>query len=141
MPADKDRNEPKPNPILAAALSVLMCVAPRALTDPEQALRDLVPRLRFLVVAKLEKPTIAQLEALRAFDKASSLVQIRKAIQAHDLCFGPFPGELAERGLMPELARHGLSASLRELTAEERATQLESVDNPPPYFRGSDEQV
>jgi hypothetical protein len=122
-------NNQKPNPILATALGMIEGVAPGALDDPEKALRDLAPGLRFLVVERVEKPTMPQLEALRAFDKASSLVQIRKAVQAGQLQFGPFPGELAERTLMPELIRQGLSVSLRELTAAERAQHLACLED------------
>src|SRR5262245_43193656 len=124
MPRDKEPNDADSNPILFAALRLLENAAPHALSDPEGALRDLIPRLRFLVVAQVEKPTIAQLEAVRALDKGKSLVQVRKALQAGALSFGPFPGELAERALIPKLTRHGLSASLRELTPEEKAKQL-----------------
>jgi hypothetical protein len=122
-------NDPTPNPILATALGMIESVAPGALDDPEKALRALVPQLRFLVVERVERPTIPQLEALRAFDAASSLVQIRKAIQASELKFGPFPGELAERAFLPELVRQGLSVSLRELTAEEKDQHLAGLDD------------
>ncbi len=141
MPHDENEKGSNPNPILSAAFGLFEGIAPGALDDPENALRDLLPRLRFLVVARVEKPTIAQLEVLRAFDKASSLVQIRKAIQANELRFGPFPGELAERALMPELLRHGLSVSLREMTGEEKAKQLESVGKLPPYFSNPNERA
>src|SRR5688572_12105365 len=59
----------------------------------------LVPRLRFLVVARVEKPTLPQLEALRAYHRGSNLIQIQKALQAEDLQFGPFVGELAEHAM------------------------------------------
>jgi hypothetical protein len=113
-----------PNPILATALGMIEGVAPGALDDPEKALRDLVPRLRFLVVERVEKPTIPQLEALRAFDSSSSLVQIRKALLAGELRFGPFPGDLAERAMMPQLVQLGLPVSLRELTEAEKTQHL-----------------
>lgn len=112
-----------PNPILATALGMMEGIAPGALDDPEKALRDLVPRLRFLVVKRVENPTISQLEALRSFDSSSSLVQIRKALQVGELRFGPFPGDLAERGMIPQLTQLGLSVSLRELTEAEKAEQ------------------
>ena len=80
-----------PNPILATAMGMLEGVAPGALSDPEKALRDLLPRLRFLVVARVEKPTIPQLEAVRSFDSASSLVQIRKALRPVSFALGLFP--------------------------------------------------
>lgn len=118
-----------PNPILAAALGMIESVAPGALDDPETALRALVPQLRFLVVGRVEKPTIPQLEALRSFDSGSSLVQIRKAVQAGELRFGPFPCDLAERALMPQLVELGLSVELRELTETEKAQHLGCVDD------------
>ena len=140
MSDDKHPDEEKPNPLLSMAFGLFDAVVPGALKDPERALRELVPKLRFLVVASVAKPTLAQLEAIRTLDASKSLVQIRKAIQAGDLTFGPFPGDHAEGGLNPLLAHSGLSVTLRELTAEERARQSESLDNPPPYFRNSDEQ-
>jgi len=82
---DKEQN---PHPILSTALGIIERIAPGALDDPAKALRDLVPGLRFLVVERIEKPTVPQLEALRVFDKASSLVQIRKAVQAGGLHYG-----------------------------------------------------
>ena len=118
-----------PNPILATALGMMECIAPGGLDDPEKALRDLVPRLRFLVVLPVEKPTIPQLEALRAFDGGSSLVQIRKALQAGELRFGPFPRDLAEQAMMPQLVQLGLPVSLRELTQAEKTQHLGCVDD------------
>jgi hypothetical protein len=118
-----------PNPILATTLAMMEGIAPGGLDDPEKALRDLVPRLRFLVVERVEKPTIPQLEALRPFDSGSSLVQIRKALQAGELRFGPFPGDLAEQAMIPQLIRQGLSVSLRELTEAEKAQHFGCVDD------------
>src|SRR5262245_50609012 len=60
MPDDKNRNETDSNPILSLAMRLFERIAPGRLSDPEGALRDLVPRLRFLVVAQVEKPTVAQ---------------------------------------------------------------------------------
>jgi hypothetical protein len=118
-PPDKN----PPNPILETALGILEGFAPGFLNDPEKAWRDLLPRLRFLVVAPVEKPTLPQLEAIRALDSASNLVQVRKALQAGNLQFGPYPGDMAERALLPRLAQLGLSVSLRELTEAEKAQQ------------------
>jgi hypothetical protein len=112
-----------PNPILAATLGMMESVAPGAFDDPEAALRDLTSRLRYLVIERIEKPTIAQLEALRAFDAGSNLAQIRKAVQAGQLHLGPFLGELAETVMIPQLVQQGLSVSLRELTEAEKAQQ------------------
>ena len=116
-----------PNPILATALGMIEGVASGALDDPEKALRDLVPRLRFLVVEGVENPTIPQLEALRAFESSSSLVEIRKALQAGKLRFGPFPGDWAERAIMPRLVQLGLPVLLRALTKAEKAEHLGGV--------------
>lgn len=118
-----------PNPILATAMGMMESIAPGGLVDPEKALRDLVPRLRFLVVQRVEKPTIPQLEALRDFDSSSSLVQIRKALQAGELRFGPFPVDLAERAMIPHLVQLGLPVSLRELTEAEKSQHLGCVDD------------
>ena len=99
-------------------------MAPGGLDDPEEALRELVPRLRFLVVEPVEKPTIPQLEALREFDSESSLIQLRKALQAGGLRFGPFTSDLAERALIPPLIEAGLAVSLQALTEAEQAQHL-----------------
>lgn len=122
-------DEDPPNPILATALGMIEGVVPGALDDPEKALRDVVPRLRFLVVAPVEKPTLPQLQALGAFDDSSSLVELRKALQAGELRFGPFPGDLAERAMMPELVELGLPVSLRELTEAEKTQHFGGVDD------------
>jgi hypothetical protein len=118
-----------PNPILATALAMMESIAPGGLDDPKKALRDLVPRLRFLVVERVENPTSPQLEALHTFDSGSSLVQIRKALKAGELRFGPFPGDLAEQAMIPQLLQQGLSVSLRELTEAEKAQHLGCVDD------------
>jgi hypothetical protein len=118
-----------PNPLLATALGIIEGLAPGALSDPEKALRDLVPRLRFLVVERVERPTLPQLEALRVFDSASSLVQIRKRLQTGELCFGPLAGDLAEQAMIPRLVQQGLSVSLRELTEAEKAQHLGCEDH------------
>jgi hypothetical protein len=122
-------DETPPNPILETAMRMMERIAPGGLDDPEKAWRDLVPRLRFLIVEQVEKPTIAQLEALRAFNSGSSLVQIRKALQAGELRFGPFPGDLAEQALIPQLVQLGLSVSLQELTQAEKTQHFGSVDD------------
>ena len=124
-PADKTPQ----NPILAAALGMMESIAPGGLADPEKALRALVPRLRFLVVQRVEKPTIPQLQALRAFDDSSSLVQIRKALQVGELRLGPFPGDFAERAMIPHLVQLGLPVSLRELTEAEKSQHLGCADD------------
>jgi hypothetical protein len=122
-----DEQQPS-NSLLATALGMIEGVAPGALDDPEAALRDLVPQLRFLAVARIDKPSIQQVRALQAFDAASSLVQLRKAIQERELEFGPFPEPAAEQVLVPELREQGLSVSLRELTAAEKAPYLDCLD-------------
>lgn len=113
-----------PNPILALVLGMMKSIAPGGLGNPEKAWRDLIPRLRFLVVQRVEKPTVPQLRALYAFDRSASLVQIRKALQAGELRFGPFLGDLAERTMIPRLVEAGLSVSLRELTEAEKTQHL-----------------
>jgi hypothetical protein len=122
-------------------MQLFEAVAPGSLDDTEQAWRDLVPGLRFLVIARVQSPTTKQLEALRRFSEfeRSNLLQIRKALQRSDLRFGPFPRDMAERALVPHLAQDGFTVSLQELTAEEKAKQLEFLDDPPAYFRRSDE--
>jgi len=132
MSAAEGKNKSKP--ILSAAFALFGKVAPGSLLEPERAWRELVPRLRFLVIARTEKPTITQLEAIRSLNKAVSLVQVRKAIQAGELRYGPFPGHLAERHMVPQLVKHGLSVSLRQLSHEEQAQQLQGLDDLPPYF-------
>jgi hypothetical protein len=125
----KSSDDTPPNPILATAFGMMESIAPGGLDDPEKALRDLVPRLRYLIVKRVEKPTIPQLEALRAFESGSNLVQIRKSLQAGKLQFGPFPGDLAERALIPRLVQLGLPVSLRELTQSEKAQHLGGIDD------------
>ena len=127
--SSEERDEPNVNPMLSLAMGMLESVAPGALDDCEKASRDLAPKLRFLVLEKVEKPTIAQLEAIRFFDKNRNLVQIRKALQSGKLQFGPFPGDLAETMLMPKLARGGLSVSLRRLTVSEKKFYLGPLKN------------
>jgi hypothetical protein len=118
-----DQNENQPNSIIATALNFLEAVAPRVTSDPEKALRDLMPRMRYLVVARVEKPTVAQLEVLRGFREfeGANLIQIRKAILANDVTLGPFPGDLVKETLVPMLMSAGLSVSLRVMTPEEQA--------------------
>ena len=113
-----------PNPILETALGMIEAVAPGALTDPEKALHDLVPRLRFLVVGRVEKPTAPQLQMLRTYDSDSSVARIRKAVQTGEYKLGPFPGDLAEKMVVPQFVSLGLPVSLRELTEAEKAEQL-----------------
>jgi hypothetical protein len=125
----KSPDETPPNPILETALRMIESIAPGGFDDPEKALRELVPRLRFLIVERVEKPTMPQLEALRAFGSGSSLVQIRKSLQAGKLQFGPFPGDLAGRALIPRLVQLGLPVSLRELTQSEKAQHLGGIDD------------
>jgi hypothetical protein len=143
MPEDSDSNKVRPNPLLSAAQQLFEGVAPGSLDDVEQAVRDLVPRLRYLIVGRIQSPTTKQLEALRRFSEfeKSNLLQIRKAIQTSDLRLGPFPGEMAEQALVPVLVQDGFTVSLQELSAEEQAKRLEFLDNPPAYFKNSDEKA
>ena len=139
MSAAEGKNKSKP--ILSAAFALFEKVAPGSLLESERAWRELVPQLRFLVIAKTERPTITQLEAIRSLNKEVSLVQVRKAIQAGELRYGPFPGHLAKRHMVPQLVKHGLSVSLRQLSHEEKAQQLQGRDDLPPYFRSADYPV
>src|SRR5262249_17739297 len=138
MSATDDEDKAKPNSLLSVAFALFAKVAPRGQFEPERAWRELVPQLRYLLVDRIEQPTIAQLEVIRSLNNDKSLVQIRKAIQANELRFGPFPGDLAERTLIPQLMKHGLSVSLRELSEQEKAEQLKSIDDLPPYFQNRD---
>jgi hypothetical protein len=92
MLQDKDRNGTNQNPILSTALRLFEAVAPAAPGDPEKALRDLVPGLRFLVVAQVEKPALAPLIEQKA------LSRFARAFRQGS--FRPFIGELAERALI-----------------------------------------
>lgn len=107
----------------------MQSIAPGALDDPEKALRDLIPRLRFLVVEPVEKPTVRQSEELRVIDWGSSLVQIRKALHAGALRIGPLPVEVAERSMTPPFLEVGVPASLRDLTDSEKAQKLRCIDD------------
>jgi hypothetical protein len=89
---DKDRNGTNPNPILSTAVRLFKAVAPAAPGDPEKALRDLVPGLRFLVVAQVEKPALAPLIEQKAFSKFA------RAFRQGS--FRPFLGELAKGALL-----------------------------------------
>jgi hypothetical protein len=143
MPEDSNSSKPRPNPLLAATEQMFEAIAPGGLDDTEQAWRELVPRLRFVVIARVQSPTTKQLEALRRLSefKQSNLLQIRKAIQTSDLRLGPFPEKIAEQALVPALAQDGFTISLQELSAEEKAKQLEFLDNPSAYFRKSNEKA
>lgn len=109
MANNNDGNNLNANPILSFASGLFEAVAPGALDDPERAFRELVPKLRYLVIARIEKPTMAQLEALRSFSelRANNLLRVRKAMPARErrpltqtaACWqGPEHGSIGFRG-------------------------------------------
>jgi hypothetical protein len=127
MPDENRINNASPNPFLDVAKRLFETVAPGGLNDPEKALRDLVPKLRYVVVERTETPTTKQLQVLRCFSEfeQSNLLQTRRTLQSSPIRLGPFPQELAERSFVPLLLASGLNVSLQELTPEEKEKHLD----------------
>lgn len=132
-----NENEKLPdNPILNTALNMLDSFAPGMLEDPEQAFKELVPRLRYVTIEKMEKPSMNQLKSLQGFDafEGENLVGIRKMIQGGASKLGPIPLEYAEVW-QSKLAEDGFDARIVELTADEQEARLDFIKHPPEYFR------
>ena len=127
------------NQILDSAFGILEAVSPGFSSDPDNAFRNLVKELRFIVVGSVQSPTMSQLKALQAFDSSLSLVQVSIKIKSSNIEFGPFPGLLAEQIHVAALIRNGFDVSLRELTDAEKMKHLECLDNSNPYFSKIDD--
>jgi hypothetical protein len=132
----KENPEPPNNPILNAAFNLFEAIAPGSLDNPEKALRELVPRLRYVVIAKMDKPSVAQMRTLQFLGefKSRNLLEIRKSLEQGDTRMGPIPAEFAEAS-RANLAAAGFHTRIEALTEEEKAQQLDALNNPPPYFK------
>lgn len=121
------------NPILATALGIMNTAVPGMFDDPVRAWREFVPRLRYVVIAKTESPTLEQLKALQAYStnfcnvEAGNLVAIKKAITQGEIRLEPTPKELAELG-QQQLAWTGLHITLVPLTEEEQSEKLNILE-------------
>jgi hypothetical protein len=116
-------------PIPDIALGMMNAVIPGMLDDPVKAWREFVPRLRYVVIAKTESPTVAQLKALQMQSncfcnvQASNLVEIRTTITRHEIKLEPTPEEVAAAA-QRALAETGLHVTLVPLTGEEIIARL-----------------
>ena len=136
MNAEEGNNhEPSSNPFVAWTNHFFEAVAPGSLDDPGRAWRELVPQLRFSVIANVPHPAPSQLQALRRFSEFEqcNLLQVRRSLQKADLRLGPFPQNLTQP-LIESLVADGFMVSIKELTAHEQAEQLDGLENPPPYL-------
>src|SRR4051794_7796776 len=110
------------NPILSVAFGMIENVVPGGMSDTEKALRELVPTLRYLVVAPVALPTRKQMDLIRSFREfeMSNLLQTRQALRTGAVRLGPFPEHLAAETFVPVLLEEGLSVSMEEMTEEEK---------------------
>lgn len=121
------------NPILNMAFALMEAVAPGGLNDPAKAWRELVPRLRYVVIAKTENPSVTQLKAVQSFSSSffnfqgHNLLEIRKALAQGELRLEPAPEDFAAP-LQKTLAETGLQVNLVPLTEEEQAKRLEILN-------------
>src|SRR5688500_10706140 len=91
--------------------------------EPKTLLDEIVPTLRWLCIAPVPAPTIAQLRALQAWDPytGKNLLEVRRALVAGAARLGPFPEGDAlvfGEGLLEPADLHWC---LETLTPEERA--------------------
>lgn len=124
------------NPILNTALAMMDAAVPGMFGDnPEQAWRDFVPRLRYVVIARTEKPTVDQLKAVMCFSSSfykfpgRNLIEIRKALAEGEIRLEPILDEHAARN-QKLLASAGLHVTLAPLTDAEQAERLAILNAP-----------
>jgi hypothetical protein len=120
--------DPAENLILQAAFGLLESVAPGFNDDPEKAYKDLVPRLRYIVVAATQSPTITQLRALQGLStsfygfEGRNLIEIRRALEQGLVRLEPVVEQFAAIS-QAQLQAVGLDATLVPLTAAEQAAR------------------
>ena len=131
----KMKKQESENPILDGALNLIESVAPRALTDPDEALSNLVEELGWIEIEKNEDLSIPQIKALQDFEAFDGLnfIQIKKKLSESSVREGPTTEVIAIDSLIPLLNEVGLSATFIWLSDDEKEAQLD--DDLPDYFK------
>jgi hypothetical protein len=124
---------PPPNPILESALALMEAGIPGMFSDPVEAWRAYVSSMRYVVIERIEKPTVAQLKAVQQFSKsfhgcaARNLVEIRLQLSSNELRLEAVGEDFAAANL-EALKAEGVPVRLEPLTEKEKRDQLKILD-------------
>ena len=101
-----------------SALDFIVSLIPK---NPERALSALLPKLRFIELAPVAAPTVAQIKFVRTLDPYSntSISEIKRQIQAGTIKLGPYHRGFGSGTMKRQLEKLGLVVTSRSLSDAE----------------------